>query len=247
MSKDDTSNDRTGQPPRLLSWRSLFVAFVLGLGLAVLSVPVSALLNPPYFRSFQRLMADESFYMLDGDSIVNIQYFEGAGGIVWHAQTIVSDSTVLGHILAGPGVRITPETDPRPGRARMSSTETDSITFYVEQGFPIPCAWYRRWIPLVPNASASESGILRIRVRGDVRYLPSRPVPWGLAINTIFYGLPVLGLVVALRQATRARRRRKDRCVACNYDLSGIAGPCPECGCVDVGRVGHARTGVGGP
>ncbi len=71
----------------------------------------------------------------------------------------------------------------------------------------------------------------------DFRYLPTRPIWAGFAINTVFYGGAV-GLVwFGLGAARQAVRRWRGRCVNCAYDLRGnTSGVCPECGAAIQGR-----------
>ena len=62
-----------------------------------------------------------------------------------------------------------------------------------------------------------------------------RPFPtkllWpGLIADTLFYALLFAGLHQLAGWRRRTRRRRRGRCAACGYDLTGIDGVCPECG-----------------
>lgn len=66
----------------------------------------------------------------------------------------------------------------------------------------------------------------------DQYSIPLRPIPRGLALNTIFFGA-AWGLVfLTLARVRGATRRRRRRCPACNYDLRGltVGARCPECG-----------------
>lgn len=62
---------------------------------------------------------------------------------------------------------------------------------------------------------------------------PRVPLWSGLILNTLFYAALIIGPVVPVRLLRRARRRRRNRCVACRYDMAGGGTVCPECGCVD--------------
>jgi hypothetical protein len=65
-----------------------------------------------------------------------------------------------------------------------------------------------------------------------MRALLWRPIPLGLAADTLFYAVGVAGLVGGGRFFVRRRRRRRGACAACGYDRRGLAAgvACPECG-----------------
>ena len=247
MSKDDTSNDRAGKPPRLLGWRSLLFALVCGLGLAVLSVPVSAEANPPPFGPLSERGWSPQTIFLDEPYAMWITSARGLGGRAWNTLASRTDSPFMDELVLRGVRRDTARRDPRPARARGLLFEDGGLTRYVEHGFPLPAAFGRSGMSSqLPPIHPSE-GWATWTILGRALNTPTKPLWWGLAGNTIFYATPILLLLTATRLRQRARRRRKDRCVACNYDLSGTLGPCPECGCVDLHRVGRARAGVGGP
>lgn len=80
-------------------------------------------------------------------------------------------------------------------------------------------------------------------VDGLAAVVPLRPMPSGLAINTLVHALAwsvLLLPLVALRPLRRRRRARKNRCVACGHARDGLptGAPCAECG-----RDPKARTG----
>lgn len=70
------------------------------------------------------------------------------------------------------------------------------------------------------------------RSDGPLRVLLWRPIPLGLAADTLIYAAGVAGLVGGVRLVVRVRRTRRSACPACGYDLRGLSGggPCPECG-----------------
>ena len=62
--------------------------------------------------------------------------------------------------------------------------------------------------------------------------LPTRILPLGFALNTLFYAAVVLGMVECVAFARRRVRRGRGRCPSCGYDRAGLAvgAACPECG-----------------
>jgi hypothetical protein len=54
-------------------------------------------------------------------------------------------------------------------------------------------------------------------------------MPPGFLLNTLFYAA-ILALPLSFFPLRRRLRARRGRCPKCNYDLAGLAGPCPECG-----------------
>ncbi|MFI4916799.1 MAG: ankyrin repeat domain-containing protein [Phycisphaerales bacterium JB060] len=81
-------------------------------------------------------------------------------------------------------------------------------------------------------------------IDGLAAVVPLRPMPIGLAINTLVHALAwsvLLLPLVALRPLRRRRRARKNRCVACGHARDGLpdGAPCAECG-----RDPNARTSI---
>lgn len=59
--------------------------------------------------------------------------------------------------------------------------------------------------------------------------IPTRIYWPGLVVNTVFFGVLFLVMFILPGRAKIARRRRLGLCLACGYDLAGLA-RCPECG-----------------
>lgn len=114
--------------------------------------------------------------------------------------------------------------------------------------------WLATELGLVPTSSLSGmvfvAGGLPIRpstwapLQGmyTVRALPLHPIWPGVAINTVFWGGCVWGLVMLAGWMRRVRRKRRGLCISCGYSLAGLGGgACPECG--GAGGVAHAADG----
>lgn len=63
-------------------------------------------------------------------------------------------------------------------------------------------------------------------------FLPTQPVPLGLAADIVVHGTVVLALWYAVRAARRTLRSRAGLCPECKYPAAGLApgAACPECG-----------------
>jgi hypothetical protein len=74
----------------------------------------------------------------------------------------------------------------------------------------------------------------------SVRVLPFGIIWVGFVVNTLFHAFVWVGfflLLTAPWAIRRSIRRRRGRCVACNYDLRSSGVPhnvCPECGCAEL-------------
>ena len=86
-----------------------------------------------------------------------------------------------------------------------------------------PAEWIPRSRHLEYIAAASP---------GTLPPVPLRPIPWALAVNTVFFGLVLFTLRASARFAGRALRRWRGRCPTCGYSRAGLATDalCPECG-----------------
>ncbi len=67
--------------------------------------------------------------------------------------------------------------------------------------------------------------------------LPLRPILPGFIVNTLFYAGLALAAVAVPRSLRRRRRAKRGRCIACGYEVGGIA-VCPECGVASSPRRG---------
>jgi hypothetical protein len=81
-----------------------------------------------------------------------------------------------------------------------------------------------------------STGVLRVlesqTANANIPGLPTRILPLGFALNTLFYAAVLLGIVEGPAFARRRVRRGRGRCPSCGYDRAGLAegSACPECG-----------------
>lgn len=84
-------------------------------------------------------------------------------------------------------------------------------------------AW---WMGIDAGLPVRAGGVPR---SGIVPRLPIRPAWPGFALDTLLFGAAAGGVMLAAGAARSGRRRRRGLCVACGYDVVGLA-VCPECG-----------------
>ncbi len=111
-----------------------------------------------------------------------------------------------------------------------------SMTYCHESfGFPFlaleSCAWYgtgerpsRLWRGIPLDTETVERWGLPLGTR-----LPLRPRPVLLIANALVYATVLIAIAAMWRAGRERWRGRGGRCVACGYELAGLAA-CPECG-----------------
>ncbi len=131
-----------------------------------------------------------------------------------------------------------------------------STVLYVAAGWPLRCLASRcyerdiRWHFRVPRG-LSRGQVMRMgglghspfwknaiviedQVAGGpftARVLPLRPIPIGMTVNSLFWGILWFLLILNARQIRRWLRASRGHCPACRYDLRGdLEQGCPECG-----------------
>lgn len=98
----------------------------------------------------------------------------------------------------------------------------------------IKSEWTKASGGLLAAKNCDRSYKARVAGLDLVTPIPLTPIPLGLAGNTAFWASAWFVLIRGRRTAVDIRawsRRRRERCEACGYALSGLAQPrCPECG-----------------
>lgn len=116
------------------------------------------------------------------------------------------------------------------------STRTDAA------GWParmVRCSWVFNVSDAYEATSVSKelsTTTVSTRIHLDLQIgsfsIPYGPIWSGLALNILFYGGIAFALVRGPKSLRRWRRRKRGRCIRCNYDRAGLDAslPCPECG-----------------
>lgn len=146
----------------------------------------------------------------------------------------------------------------RPPLRESVDYQTDVIKYsHIAAGWPLRClaagrdirssrwekeAAWRGWELRFDVDDGFLSGhlIRGFKTRASL-YMPTVPIPLGMAGNTAIYAIAWWLLLLAPDRIVNALRRRAGKCVKCKYDLTGIDAdqPCPECGRVDEKRARH--------
>lgn len=91
-----------------------------------------------------------------------------------------------------------------------------------------------RWIDAIatPNWFGRRPQNLTVLESNLSRRFLLEPIPIGLAVNSVLYAVVLSFLWAGWHRVVGALRRRRNRCVGCNYDRAGLGlgAPCPECG-----------------
>ena len=133
--------------------------------------------------------------------------------------------------LKGMGVRV--ESRSYTGESK-GSFETYPRFYWDDlvSGYPLSALSGRRVLSGNPAFNTAARPPKFLGAADADRTLPTRILPLGFALNTLFYAAVLLGAVECVAFARRRVRRGKGRCPSCGYDRAGLAegAACPECG-----------------
>jgi hypothetical protein len=78
---------------------------------------------------------------------------------------------------------------------------------------------------------AEQIGFPWLPYGGGGYHFPKGILLRGFLLDTLFWGIPIFGLIYGRGMVRRRRRRKLGLCLGCAYDLRGnVSGICPECG-----------------
>ncbi|MEQ8844716.1 MAG: hypothetical protein RIB58_07660 [Phycisphaerales bacterium] len=217
---------------RLVTPRMLLVSIVVGVLLAVASVPVAAmavLVTRPNWQSYPPPTHWEGGIQRE-DHVEFIAMHQGLLESYWETRQIPEPVDPKLRSLLPRWVE--PRQDPRPGYARWRYPGIDVGVHVYAYGWPTRGAYGRMSYAAAPSGAFGHSydGLVETRMKSNLVRFPLRPIWPGLLANTLFYATIILALLVGLRLTRIRRRRKRGRCIACAYELGQSISVCPECG-----------------
>ncbi|UYV11520.1 MAG: hypothetical protein NCW75_09425 [Phycisphaera sp.] len=219
---DGTTNQKRH---RVVTARMVVASALVGVVLAVASVPVSAAIM--YGVLWTTVVSHAQFE--DGAASVEAFRTVGFGAEFWFVSA--NGALALKDLRDVSEVPVA-ATDPRPGYARPAwgGTPANASYLHVRHGWPWRAAEGRQVYP--PGQLSSLVRMTYWNIGPGRHLVPLAPVWPGLVANTLFYATLTLVPLAGLRSWRTRRRRKRGRCVACGYELGeGVGvGVCPECG-----------------
>lgn len=220
--------------PRVVTWRLVLVSLIVGILLAVGSVPVGVAVDRMPWPSTERSTSARTL-VFDHRRInaygVHSPAFDARSYRQW---------SELAHLAGTPPLDahayVAVDRDPRPRRARRWLERGGREVTVGEAGWPLRAAeWQHRASPFQGGRSAGATTAHNVgawhvpAVHGEwpIPYLPLWP---GLLGNTLFYAALMLTPLALWRYRKLRRRAWRGMCVACGYELGEGVGACPECG-----------------
>ncbi|MEQ8316924.1 MAG: hypothetical protein RIE77_13710 [Phycisphaerales bacterium] len=213
---------------RLVTGRMVVVSLVVGLVLAVASVPYGTLVAELRLRDpLSKWVGDR----LPGPTqSMGVYWFvrEPASMFDPPNEYLAWVPLFLDSFSATPSFEPIAENVVPRAAVEAAKHEGDWLDVYWS-GFPFRAAvgWWSYPGPsdnLIRRTAQSRYGHTRAWA------IPLRPIWPGLAGNVAFYMALVLVPFVGVRLVRTRRRRARGRCVACNYELGDGISVCPECG-----------------
>ena len=222
------------EPLSLIRWRSIVACAVVGLLLAVLSVPASAVVHEQRGTSLHQYTPTIDVYVEHADYFLVTSLRETPGMGMWFTvyEPLPEGSSVKNSLLySGQPLAAV---DPRPAFARAGFTGQMRTVGVIRHGFPFQAAQGRLVTTRGPTGwsggISAEEWFWAPHIRGRWVHIPLRPLWWGLLANATLYAGLAMALAWAWQRWRWSRGPGLGCCAACGYDLTGIEGVCPECG-----------------
>ena len=231
MSHDNAGLTRLQRPPRLIGWRVMLVSALLGVVCAVASVPLSVLFSTAFGWHSGPAESGTAKIVSPRDRLYMIDRVRDLGTTRWYCSWMRIERSGFAHQPSQADLPGLPRIeDPRPGWARAHVPEWPVDHVAIAAGFPMLAAhghrteyeYAQRWDIWDPPVKMHTSAWNLDS--------PTTPLWSGLLFNTFCYTTTIVGFIVFARTVRRARRRRRNRCIACAFDLSATPIRCPECG-----------------
>ncbi len=230
----DPKPPRPPRPPCVITPRLIVIALVVGVVLAVVSVPVCVAVDrTPWMKN--RWRETNTDYKFQG-RLVSIQWEHyPTGGLLMCSGV---DAELVQRQYVSDEVRNAPAVshDPRPRFTRKWLDRGDGMVFSPRFGWPWAAGWsvsYEQFSQTNGSPSGAapvEVGAWNVIAFGHDLSIPYLPLWPGLLGNTLFYAVLVLAPLALLRWRKLRRRARRGLCVACGYELGAGVEACPECG-----------------
>lgn len=211
---------------RIVTRRVLVVSLVVGVMLAVASVPVAAVVL--VFLPPGNAEPEVGFDVVERQPVL-IRVHRYPTAAVWMAESMPADPRVgvtEANLTFGPGY--SPGVSAIPEMSGMAVLP-DGHMWVARAGWPWHAATSFK-IEGPPQAATGVVGGLEMTVRGDYIVVPYVPVARGAIANTVFYAALTFVVIAGLGLVRTRRRRARGQCLACGYKIDDGMSECPECG-----------------
>ncbi|MGD1916167.1 MAG: hypothetical protein ACFCBV_08265 [Phycisphaerales bacterium] len=222
-----TRGPKPPRRPRVCTPRLVLVSILVGVVLAVATVPAGAIQAQRSLMSVRPIPHRQPFTeRSSGDTYVRLRW---PGATWWFARTPEWWNANM-HAVTPRFVRVPlVESEALPARVRAVVARGNDEVFDVSAGWPWRAAYFVRH-QSVWDHTATHPGQLTFRASGREWFVPCLPLWLGLLGNTLVFTLPLAVLWSLSRWHRLRRRARRGLCLACAYELGEGIGACPECG-----------------